>query len=428
MEAVILSGGKGTRLKEFSKSLPKCLVEINGKAVIEHQFDRLKENGIRGVKLLLGHQSTSVVNFLKSNDFFNLDIEIIVEPSALGTGGALSQIKSISDDFLILSGDIIFDIDIKKLYDYHISQKSLITLVSHPNDHPFDSDIIEIDGNEKVTNVIKKGTNVKFYNNLVNSGIYVANREFLRNIESKKSDIVNDIIVKHIRKKSAVFSYNTSEYIKDMGTPERISQVSTDVKSGLVKSRNLKNKQVAVFLDRDGVINEEVNDLTHYSMFKFIPGSTESLNLLNKSKFLSIVVTNQPAVAKGFCELSDVHDTHKYMETELGKLNTKVDNIYFCPCHPEKGFAGENKLYKRECSFRKPDIGMFKEAEKKYNLDLAKSYIVGDRTVDIKAGSDAGTQTILVRTGYSGNDKKYNVKSDYICDDLLSAVKQVILK
>jgi len=181
----------------------------------------------------------------------------------------------------------------------------------------------------------------------------------------------------------------------------------------------------AVFLDRDGVINEEVDLLHKPDQLKLIEGSAEAIKLLNKN-FYVIVVTNQPQVARGLCSEDDIQEINEKLKRELEKFNARIDAVYYCPHHPEKGFPGENPEYKIECDCRKPKIGMLEQAAKDFDLDLEFCFIIGDRTVDLKTGKNANCRTILVRTGYAGEDKKYESKPDFVADNLLEAAKLIL--
>ena len=148
--------------------------------------------------------------------------------------------------------------------------------------------------------------------------------------------------------------------------------------------------------------------------------------MINDSEYLAIVITNQPVIAKGFCTENDVINIHSKMEYLIGLENAFFDKIYFCPHHPEKGFEGEIRKLKIDCDCRKPNTGMIKQAVKDLNIDLDKSYFIGDTTTDIKTGENIGLKTILVNTGYAGNDKKYLVNPTYNCENLYAAVKKIL--
>ena len=151
----------------------------------------------------------------------------------------------------------------------------------------------------------------------------------------------------------------------------------------------MKNKQKAIFLDRDGTINKYVGFLTKSEDFELIPGVAEAIKMINKSGYLAIVVTNQPVIARGECTWEELRTIHDKMETELGKAAAFVDAIYVCPHHPDKGFEGERPEYKCDCDCRKPKAGMLLQASVDFNIDLSQSHMIGDSENDIAAGEIA---------------------------------------
>jgi D,D-heptose 1,7-bisphosphate phosphatase len=244
-----------------------------------------------------------------------------------------------------------------------------------------------------------------YYRNCVNAGIEIISPKLLEATmenyvprhpdDSDKIDLDRDVLKKNIQSRN-IFAYSTPEYIKDMGTPARYYEVEKDIHSGLVNSRNLKSKQKAVFLDRDGTINKYVGFLTKPEQFELIDGVAEAIKLINKSGYLAIVVTNQPVIARGDCTFEELQQIHDKMETELGKHGAFIDAIYICPHHKDKGFAGERLEYKYDCNCRKPKIGLFEKAAKDFNIDLSQSYMIGDNDSDVIAGRNAGCKTLRV--------------------------------
>jgi len=183
----------------------------------------------------------------------------------------------------------------------------------------------------------------------------------------------------------------------------------------------------AIFIDRDGTINQKRGeaDIIEWKKFKFLKKSIDAIKIFNSLKLPVIVVTNQPAVAKGFCTINDIKKMNKKMEYELRRNGAKVSAIYFCPHHPEKGWPGENKRYKIKCSCRKPKIGMLLKAKKRFKLNLKNCFMIGDTTTDIKTGLNAGCKTILVKTGKGGRDGKFKVKPHYVCSNLYQAARLI---
>jgi len=186
-------------------------------------------------------------------------------------------------------------------------------------------------------------------------------------------------------------------------------------------------KKIAVFLDRDGTISEEVGYVNHIKRFKLLPRSSQAIKLLNKNKILAIIVTNQSGVARNYFTEDLVNEVHKKMKKLLKKDGAHLDAIYYCPHHPRVG----SPEYRKDCDCRKPKIGMLKRAESDFNIDLIKSYMIGDRIKDVIFGHKVGMKSILVLTGYGLGEyehqrKKWTEQPEYIAKDLLDAVKWII--
>lgn len=238
-------------------------------------------------------------------------------------------------------------------------------------------------------------------------------------------DLEQDILLPLIKERM-VYAYCTPEYVKDAGTPERFYKVSKEQQLGVWNRKNLTNKQRCVFLDRDGTLNQYRGLISKEEQLELEKNAAEAVRLLNEAGYLAIVVTNQPIVARGMCEIEDVEYIHKKFQTLLGREWAYVDDIVFCPHHPDKGYLEENPLYKIECGCRKPKTGMIEKMVEKYNIDLTQSYMVGDTTIDIQTGKNAGLKTILVLTGEAGTDGKYNVQPDIKAKDILEAVTIIL--
>jgi histidinol-phosphate phosphatase family protein len=430
MIAFILAGGKGTRFKEVTKDvLPKPMVNIAGKPILQYQIEFLARNNINKVIISVGYKAEIIKDYFKEGKQFGVSIIYSEESKALGTAGAFKYAESLfnkerEENILVIYGDIIFDIDLERMLNFHKCHNGLGTLFVHPNDHPYDSDLLEINQDDRVIKFINKPHPKELiYQNLVNAGLYILKSEILHYIPCKqKLDFEKDIFPKIIDKKKYLYAYNSPEYLKDMGTPDRYNKVKDDILNGKVHRKNLKNKQKVVFLDRDGVINKEVDLLYKPEQLKLISGVEEAIKQLNSSDYLVVITTNQPVVARGFCTEEGVREIHKKLETLLSRQGAYTDRIYYCPHHPDKGYPEENEKYKIKCNCRKPKIGMFLQAEKDLNISKEESFMIGDTTTDIQTGKNYGIRTILVKTGYKGLDKKFSVKPDYIFQDLKEAV------
>ena len=428
MRAVIMAGGKGTRLSSVLKDIPKPMVDFAGKPLLERQIDNLKENGITDIILVIGHLGEVIQSYFGDGKKFGVNIEYFIETEPLGTAGALYYLRErLTDDFILVFGDLYININFGRFYDYHKSKNARITLYAHPNSHPYDSDIIIADDDGKVTEwSFKNSERTDYYKNLVNAGVYVISPSALAKIpENRKTDMEKDLIVPSVPE-GGIYAYRCTEYVKDIGTPERLEKAAADFENGIAEQRNLKHKQKCVFLDRDGTVNKHVGFLNNAEQMELESSAAEAIRLLNASEYLVIIVSNQPVIARGECTFEELERIHNRMYTLLGHEGAYVDDLYFCPHHPDKGFEGEVAELKIRCDCRKPNTGMIERAVSEHNIDLANSWMIGDTTLDIQTGKNAGIKTALVLTGEAGRDGKYDVKPDTVRDDLSDCVKFIL--
>lgn len=409
MKVVIMAGGKGTRIAQVNATVPKPMIPIEGKPILEYQIETLKKQGYTDIILIVGHMGNVIQKYFGDGSAFGVQISYIVEEQPLGTAGALYFLKDeIQNDFLLLNGDIIFDVDIQKFLEYHCNQRTAATILTHPNSHPYDSGIIIADDKNRVTNWLHKEDERLWYKNRVNAGLHMFSPRIFESFhEAKKCDLDRDVL-KPLIKEGELSVYDSPEYIKDMGTPDRYYAVIEDIKSGKVSAKNLKNKQKAIFLDRDGTINKYVGFLTDINEFELLDGVTEAIKMINESGYLAIVVTNQPVIARGEVSVEELQEIHNKMETLLGQAGAYIDDIFYCPHHPHKGYEGERLEYKIECECRKPKPGMLFAAAEKYNIDLSESWMIGDGENDIEAGKNAGCKVCAVGDVEINNVPRYN--------------------
>ena len=422
VKALILAGGKGTRLAEITQNLiPKPMAKLHGKPILERAILQLKSYGITDIFISVGFMREKITEYFKDGKDFGVNIEYVIEDTPLGSGGALYFLKEKIDcDLIVCSGDILFDVDFNKLIDYHRDKNALVTLFAHPNTHPYDSDLIIADKEMRVTEIIRKNQEKDFfYKNLVNAGISVLSpKTFEYFTELKPVNYEHDFIASFI-KSGKVYAYKSTEYVKDAGTTERFSQAEKDLDANLPFDKNIKNKQKAIFLDRDGTINKYKDFITDIRDIELLPTVATAIKKINESGYLAIIVSNQPVVARGECTFDEVNEMFDKIETLLGKDGAYIDGVYYCPHHPKSGFIGEVKELKIDCDCRKPKIGMLLKAANDFNLDLPKCVMIGDGENDVKTGKNAGIKTVLVKTGIQDD---CNVSPDFIANDLLEAV------
>ena len=411
MKVVLMAGGKGTRISELFPNIPKPLIPINGIPVLEREINLLAAQGFKDLIITVGYMHQKIEDYFGDGSKWGVKIEYFVENRPLGNAGALFYLN-LTEDFLLLNADAVFDVDFRRMVKYHEKKGGLVTLFTHPNSHPYDSGLIvsSKDG-EVIQWLSKEDERPSFYKNRVNAGLHVISPKVLDMCGIKKSKIENEVVdnmvkidldrdvLKPLCSTGTMFCYDSSEYVKDMGTPERFCMVEHDYKNGIVQAKNFSNKQRAIFLDRDGTINKYVGFLRNIDDMILLPGVAEAIKLINDSGFLCIVVTNQPVIARGEVTLEELEEIHNKMETELGKRGAYLDGIYFCPHHPHKGFKGEVSELKIKCECRKPKPGMLLKAADDMNIDLKKSYMLGDSDSDVQAGEAAGCIGIKIKEG-----------------------------
>jgi D,D-heptose 1,7-bisphosphate phosphatase len=427
---VIVAGGKGSRLAPISGDLPKVLVPIGGKPVLQHQLELAAAAAIREVTIFAGYLAEKVDAFVGDGSKFGMSVRMVVESEPLGSAGALLQsLDLLPDQFLMLYGDVMLAVDLQRIANRHIDRGADFTAMVHPNDHPHDSDVLEIDDSDWVTAVhVYPHPPDKFFGNLVNASLYVVRREALRpwaRVRGKQ-DFAKDIMPGLIENGSRVLAYRSSEYLKDVGTPERLRRVEADWRAGRLRSQRSCRSQPAIFLDRDGTLNVEKGFLRTPEDLELLAGVGPALRSLRQAGYHLVVLTNQSVIARGEACEADVAGIHRRLEWELGKEGAYLDAIYVCPHHPDRGFPGERVEFKRECECRKPATGLFERACEELQIDPARSWMIGDQTGDIEMARRAGLRSVLVQTGLAGGDGKFRVTADFVAGDLAAAADIIL--
>lgn len=445
MKTVIMAGGKGTRINQLFSDIPKPLIPIEdcrgiSKPVLEREIESLCVQGFTDIIMTVSYMSEKIMNYFGDGQKYKVCIDYFVEDEPLGNAGALFKIREKlgEEPFLLLNADAVFDINFSRFVDFHKSHGGLVSLFTHPNSHPYDSGLIIRDSSGAVVSwLTKEDERPGWYENRVNAGLHVIDPIVLDmtkqriglNVELAgtrgpngkitKIDLDRQVL-KPLCGSHQMYCYDSPEYVKDMGTPERLYQVQNDFKSGVVAAKNLKYKQKAIFLDRDGTINKYVGFLKNIDDFELIDGVAEAIKKINYSGYLCIVVTNQPVIARGGVSLSELQEIHKKMETLLGQFGAYIDGLYYCPHHPHKGYEGEIPELKIDCDCRKPKPGLLLQASQDFNIDLASSWMIGDRENDVEAGKAAGCHTALISSISENFGQEITVNS------LLEAVNNIL--
>jgi D-glycero-D-manno-heptose 1,7-bisphosphate phosphatase len=474
IKAVIMAGGFGTRFQTLTRQMakenpdlfkdssshpvddiPKPLAPIDGVPILEREIETLVSQGFTEIIITVSHLAQRIIDYFgdgsgispATGEHFNCHITYYIEETPLGNAGALWKIyERLSDTFLLLNADSLFDIDFNRIVKYHTDHSALVTLFTHPNSHPYDSGLIIADNNHIVTDwLTKEDVRPEYYNNRVNAGLHVMSKEALdraaeisgldidkigqQGSDGKvyKVDLDRQVLKPLVKNTNKVLAYDSPEYVKDMGTPERFEAVCHDFASGVVRAKNLQHPQKAIFLDRDGTINKYVGFLRDINDFELIPSIADVIKRINSSGYLCIVITNQPVIARGEVTVEELNTIHKKLETLLGQQGAYIDALYYCPHHPDKGFPGEVPELKIDCDCRKPKPGLVLRAAKDFNIALGDSWFIGDGKNDILCGQNAGCKGTVLYTGEGSDDAhRGDAVPTYTTDDLMTVLDKIL--
>jgi D,D-heptose 1,7-bisphosphate phosphatase len=426
----ILAGGQGTRLRDRTGQLPKPLVPLRGRALLEYQLDLCRRHGFHHVLLLVHYEHEAIRDHFGDGSRFGITLGYEIEHTPRGTAGALRDaLPRLADVFLVIYGDTYLDVDLRRLWEAHASTPGDATLFLHPNDHPQDSDLVEVDDRDIVTAIrpYPRPAGVAA-RNLVNAALYVMQRSGLDAAipAAGRVDLARDTFPRMLETGAIVRGYRSPEYIKDVGTPGRLDQVEDDIQAGLPERLSGHEPRRAVFLDRDGTLNKEVEYLTRPEELELLDGTAEAVRRLNRTGYLAVVVTNQSVVARGDVTLAGLDRIHAQLEHLLGNGHAYLDRIYACPHHPDRGFPGEVVELKILCDCRKPATGSIDAACRDLMIGRSGSWLIGDTTSDMETGRRANLRTVLVRTGHAGQDGRFPFNPDYVVTDLAAAVGWIL--
>ncbi len=386
MEAIILAGGLGTRLREKFPDLPKCLVTVAGKPFLFFIINQLRKQGIEKFIFSLGYKSSQILEYLE-NHFPSLDYCFTIEKEPLGTGGAikLALSKSSYDNVIITNGDTIFKSSIGKLVETHIKNSSDCTILTKSMKNFDRYGKIEINNKNRITKFNEKG----FYKNgLINAGTYLLNRYKFQNCNLPEIfSFEKDFLESRINSLN-FYAAEGDGYFIDIGIPSDYEIANVELKSKPFDVTSV-DKKWTVFLDRDGVINKEIGSdyVRTVDEFQFYPGALDAIKSIQGIFGRTIVVTNQRGVGKKIMSIEDLNNIHSFMLSSIIKSGGNIDAIFCCTSINEKDIN------------RKPNPGMaFQALEKLPDIDLEKSIMVGNKLSDMEFARNAGMYSVFITT------------------------------
>ena len=384
-EAVILAGGLGTRLREAVPDLPKCMAPVQEKPFLAYVIDALRLQGIERFVFSLGYKAAAIETYLETA-YPLLVYTTVVEDEPLGTGGAiqLALQKCTSETVLVANGDTLFKIELWRFEKVHREHNSECTLALKPMQNIHRYGVVETDGalilSFKEKQYYKEG--------LINGGIYLINRHrFLQRNLPKKFSIETDYL-QHFAAEGVFYASIQEGYFIDIGIPEDYQQAQKDFQKPILDLAAI-DKTWTLFLDRDGVINDERlgKYVLNWVEFVFSEGVLKAFKILGEKFRRIIIITNQRGVSKNLMTENDLHHIHHQMLLEIKETGASIDAIYYCT----------NK--EDTCFNRKPNPGMAVQAFSDFaDIDPAKSIMVGNKPSDMQFGRAAGMFTVFLTT------------------------------
>ena len=435
MQAVIIAGGKGTRLRERLGDLPKPMAPVGGRPLLDHQLALAKKHGVKRVLVLTGHGAEYLEDYLGDGIRWGISVLCRRETKPLGTAGSvLEAFENLDDTFFVMYGDTMLNVDLRRMITAHQPGRAA-TIFLHPNNHPQDSDLAELDdwGGVRRFHPYPHAPGA-FYPNLVNAALYVIEKKALTPWYERRShlsypfDFGKNLFPEMVSEGLPIQGYRSREYIKDAGTPTRLDQVNEDYRSGRIGGGSLESAVPAVFFDRDGTLNYDRGWLRTAEGMELLPGAADAVRSVNESGRLAVIITNQPVIARGGCSEEELQLIHNKLEWLLGDAHAFVDRIYYCPHHPHGGFSGERVELKRVCGCRKPATGLFKLAGEEMNIDLSRSWMIGDRAGDVQAANSLGIQSVLVNRNAESGPETAECSPTYRCNSVLDATQFLLRK
>jgi len=371
-QAVILAGGKGSRLGEKSKNCPKPLQEINGEPFLDYLIWNLKRYGIKKIILSVGYLGDQIISRYKNGYKFGVEIIYIKETKPLGTGGALFLCKEKLDEhFFLINGDTIFDINYHEL-GYKLLNKQATGVLGvnfSQNANRYGSVTIKKD---LVLSFEEKSFKKNCY---INGGVLAFRKNIFDFLDKETLSLEIDVLPKLVSR-GLLQAVKFNNFFIDIGIPETLN----DAQKLLPK---WKNKGV-ILLDRDGVLNIDYGYVCTRKRFKFVEGAVNSIKLFNRLGLLVIVITNQSGIGRGFFNEEKFNKFMEWINNELKSQGAHLDDWFYCPHHP---IEAKGK-YKKDCDCRKPKSGLIKSAIKTWKFDKEKAILIGDKESDLNAAKN----------------------------------------
>jgi len=372
-QVVCLVGGRGSRLGPLTELTPKPLLKAAGHPFLDYLIHDAQRFGCEHMLLLAGHNAAEVTTRYSGKRVGGLSIEVIVEAAPAGTAGALANAaRALAPEFFLINGDSFFDFNWLALAP-----------AMHRDDWTIHLALARgVDG-DRYGRVETSGERVRTFlpggkSNLpINAGIYLVRRRILERIKEIPCSLETQILPA-LAEDSELIGHEAGGSFIDIGVPEDFARAQTAMPKFM--------KRPAVFLDRDGVLNQDDNYVHRPDQVRWIDGAIDAIRWLNDAGYYVFVVTNQAGIARGYYSEENVRVLHGWMQNEMRRSGAHIDSFEYCPYHPD----GSNEHYRRLSTLRKPAPGMLLKLQREWGADMASSFMIGDRETDMQAAAAAG--------------------------------------
>jgi D,D-heptose 1,7-bisphosphate phosphatase len=373
-QCVILVGGQGTRLGSLTRDTPKPLLEVAGRPFLDTILWHVARFGFSRVVLLAGYRADKVVDYAAATPYGDsLEINVVVEPSPRGTGGALHFARDDLDEtFLLINGDSVFDFNWLDLVPrLSAAPEAVAAMGLRWIDDASRFGVATLAAG-KVTEFLERGGG---NGGLVNGGVYLLRRSILDHL-TEECSLERDVLPR-LAEDGAITASRYEGFFLDIGVPQSFADAAILVPQSL--------RRPAIFLDRDGVLNVDYGHVGSIDRFEWMPTAVDAVKRANDGGYLVFVVTNQAGVAKGLYDETAVRTLHDYLRAQLRAHGAHIDDLRYCPFHPDGVVDG----YIRASDWRKPAPGMLLDLLDHWEVDRAHSVLIGDHETDMEAARGA---------------------------------------
>jgi histidinol-phosphate phosphatase family protein len=424
VKALLLAGGLGSRLRPLTDVIPKCLVPIGSRTLLDYWVECLVKAGISEARINTHAHAGRVREYIGSiNSTGQLRLVESHEPELLGSAGTVvanADLAESADEVVIIYADNLSDIDLRPLIAFHRQHGDPLTMVLFRAANPRACGIAELDGEGRIVSFVEKPERPT--SDLANAGLYVVNAAAYREIVAMGAfDLGFDVLPKFVAR---MRGWVWGGYYLDIGTHEALERARRDVAAifpdQAATSRG--SHRPAIFLDRDGTLIKHVHYLSDPALIQLLPGAAEALTRFRRAGFTCVLVTNQSAIGRGMLTEERLDQIHTEMNRQLAACGATIDAIYHCPDVP----AGDDRTVV-ENSDRKPGPGMLLRAAADLKLDLEASWMIGDLISDVLAGQHAGCRNVLLESGQTAPGEAQTLTGRFLTAPDLAAAAALIL-